>query len=134
MRTFKHKNIVKLVDVYAKVEDSESQTLIFPWFLTIEEEPIVWIFEDGKEAEKNVQILKWYIVLEYCPCSLQTILDNSHENKIPEVECHDYFIQLINGLSYMHSQSVVHRDIKPGNLLLTNDGVLKITDFGTAEV
>ena len=131
---FKHKNIVKLVDVYAKVEDSESQTLIFPWFLTIEEEPIVWIFEDGKEAEKNVQILKWYIVLEYCPCSLQTILDHSNDNKIHEVDSHDYFIQLINGLRYMHSQSVVHRDIKPGNLLLTNDGVLKITDFGTAEV
>lgn len=33
----------------------------------------------------------------------------------------------------MHSQKVVHRDIKPGNILITTDGIVKITDFGIAE-
>ncbi len=45
-----------------------------------------------------------------------------------------YFKQLIDGLEYIHSQGVIHKDIKPGNLLLTASGEVKITDFGVAEV
>jgi cyclin-dependent kinase-like len=38
--------------------------------------------------------------------------------------------QLVSGLQYLHSKNVVHRDLKPDNLLVTSDGTLKICDFG----
>ena len=42
--------------------------------------------------------------------------------------------QLLEGLAFMHENSVIHRDLKPGNLLITRKGQLKITDFGTAKI
>lgn len=48
---------------------------------------------------------------------------------------HDsYFSQLMDGLEFLHGQGIVHKDIKPSNLLLTTDETLRITDLGVAEV
>lgn len=43
-----------------------------------------------------------------------------------------YFVQLISGVSFMHSKGVAHRDLKPENILLSQDGSLKLADFGMA--
>ncbi|XP_076061268.1 serine/threonine-protein kinase Chk1-like [Oratosquilla oratoria] len=47
-----------------------------------------------------------------------------------EEQAHFYFVQLMNGVGYLHAQGIAHRDLKPNNLLLTEDRVLKIGDFG----
>uniref|UniRef100_A0A4W3I820 non-specific serine/threonine protein kinase n=1 Tax=Callorhinchus milii TaxID=7868 RepID=A0A4W3I820_CALMI len=74
-----------------------------------------------------------YMVMEYCVCGMQEMLDSVHDKKFPVFQAHGYFCQLIDGLEYLHSQGIVHKDIKPGNLLLTTDGTLKISDLGVAE-
>ncbi|KAK0607186.1 hypothetical protein LWI29_010908 [Acer saccharum] len=48
----------------------------------------------------------------------------------PQVKC--YMHQLLSGLEHCHNRNVLHRDIKGSNLLIDNDGVLKIADFGLA--
>lgn len=60
-------------------------------------------------------------------------MDSAPEKKIPIFQAHRYFRQLINGLEYLHGLRVIHKDIKPGNLLLTLNETLKISDFGVAE-
>jgi serine/threonine-protein kinase 11 len=47
---------------------------------------------------------------------------------------HSYFRDLVRGLQFLHGEGIVHRDIKPGNLMLTLNGSLKISDFGVAEL
>ena len=53
--------------------------------------------------------------------------------KLEYLEADCFFKQLIRGVVYMHNMGVCHRDLKPENLLLTADGMLKITDFGNSE-
>ncbi|XP_014211652.1 serine/threonine-protein kinase STK11 [Copidosoma floridanum] len=83
------------------------------------------LYNDEKE--------KMYIIMEFCVGGLQDMLESTPHKKFPIWQAHNYFCQLLDGLEYLHGKSIVHKDIKPGNLLLTLDGTLKISDFGVAE-
>ena len=75
---------------------------------------------------------KLYILMEYCTGSLERILSNGRiedENVIRK-----YAIQMLKGLQYLHSQEVVHHDVKPSNILFDREGTLKFVDFGCSEI
>ena len=56
------------------------------------------------------------------------------EGPIPVKEAADYALQIAQGLTAAHDRLIVHRDLKPENLFLTNDGRIKILDFGVAKL
>lgn len=72
-----------------------------------------------------------YIIMEYCDSgSLRDIMKKPIKEKYVQY----YFFQLANGLKYLDKHSIIHRDIKPRNILLTNNRtILKIADFGFAK-
>lgn len=73
-----------------------------------------------------------FIVMEYVRGeSLADVL--SRERTLPEFLALDVLLQAARGLDTIHSAGMVHRDIKPGNLLITSDGIVKVTDFGIAK-
>lgn len=85
------------------------------------------------EYFQNENKEKIYCILEYCICSLQDIIEKLPSKKFPLNDSRYCFKQLINGVDYLHSRGIIHKDIKPSNLLLNTEKVLKICDFGVAE-
>jgi serine/threonine protein kinase len=75
-----------------------------------------------------------YIVLEFCSFNLDELLQDQVEGKFHVSIARRYFYQLCSAVNYLHSLGVVHRDIKPQNMLLTNCGNLKLIDFGVSHV
>ncbi len=72
-----------------------------------------------------------YIVMEYVEG--QTLKEYIDANgMLSWQEAVEYAIQICSALDKAHKNGIVHRDIKPQNIILTNDGVLKVTDFGIA--
>ena len=52
--------------------------------------------------------------------------------KLPPSVCVNIGMQISGGMAYAHSRGVIHRDLKPGNIIISKDGVVKIMDFGLA--
>lgn len=72
-----------------------------------------------------------YLVFEYLDYDLKKFM-KSHNGDLTMQQVKSFSYQLLNGVAYCHSHRVLHRDLKPQNLLLNNDGIMKIADFGLA--
>ena len=86
---------------------------------------IVSVFDVGEDEGVN------YMVMELVDG--RTLKDYIKEKgALPWQEACDYCIQIGQGLSEAHAKNIIHRDIKPQNIIMTKDKTLKVTDFGIA--
>ena len=98
---------------------------------SIDSENVVATY-DYRELEDNGRTF-CFMALEYIRGeSLADLL--AREGALPETLALDVMEQASHGLSVIHNMGLVHRDIKPGNLLITPEGRVKITDFGIARI
>lgn len=75
---------------------------------------------------------RWNVVMEYCPQGELFSLVQKRYFEDRDKFC--LWKQLVRGVAYLHTHGIAHRDIKLENLLMTDQGYLKITDFGVSEV
>eukprot|EP01134_Creolimax_fragrantissima_P000257 CFRG0257T1 len=73
-----------------------------------------------------------YMVLEYCGGGSIDDIYEQLEAPLDEPQIRECCFQVLQGLQYMHENKMVHRDIKAGNVLLTNSGEVKLADFGVS--
>ena len=86
---------------------------------------IVSVYDRGQAAGTS------YIAMEYL--NGPTLKDEiTSRAPLPEAEVVNWAVQALDALEFAHRQGVVHRDIKPHNMILTDEGRLKVTDFGIA--
>jgi len=106
MKNLQHPNVVQLVEV---INSTDVLYLIMEWM------------PYGSIANGDARILK----LER--------EDSEHKYHDREV-LRLYMRDMVSGLSYLHSQRICHSDIKPENILIGSDGVLKLSDFGLSQI
>lgn len=119
---------------------------------TIHALKVVPVENDISEVEKEINILKQcespyivsyfgsynkgselWIVLEHCGGgSVMDLLSILGPGSLNEMHIAAVCSSVLKGLVYLHAQKKIHRDIKAGNILLTEDGSVKLTDFGVS--
>ncbi|QYC45718.1 Chaperone protein DnaK [Nonomuraea coxensis DSM 45129] len=91
-------------------------------------------FGEHREIRDGVELTYPFLVLEFVRGrDLRSVLDD-HPGGLPVERVLDYGAQAADALAAAHAAGVVHRDVKPANLMLLDDGTVKICDFGIARL
>ena len=87
---------------------------------------IVAVYDTGTVGDRS------YLVMEYVDGrSVRELLER--DGRFSEADTRRYGAQVAAALHYAHQQGVIHCDVKPENILISRDGVAKVTDFGVAD-
>jgi eukaryotic-like serine/threonine-protein kinase len=95
----------------------------------------------GRLTHPRIAAIYDFIETEYIACIVMELVNGkSLAHHLQEVSQYGFkdtweiIRQILDGLAYTHGQGVTHRDLKPGNILINDDGRIKITDFGVARI
>src|SRR5579862_6154328 len=103
-----------------------------PNLLTVFDVGTAPIAEADGAGEQNTAKESPYIVSELLEGA--TLREKLSSGALRERKALDYAVQIARGLAAAHERGIVHRDLKPENLFVTNDGRVKILDFGLAKL
>ena len=91
---------------------------------SIDHPNVVKIFEVGQDGDQH------FMALEFLPESLARVVESGGQMRLEGAS--QFGLQIAEGLAAAHALGIVHRDIKPQNVLIGADGSAKVTDFGIA--
>ncbi len=131
-----HKALNRLVAIKILSKGAEDKKAV-DWFLRearaiarLEHANIIQVYDLAYDAGLET----YFIVMQFVPGdSLDITLKSRKKSRLSIKEALDYGIQTADGLGAAHRMKIVHRDVKPSNLMVTPDGIVKITDFGLAK-
>jgi serine/threonine protein kinase len=72
-----------------------------------------------------------FLIFEYLQYDLKKFMDK-HKRKLPPATVKSFVYQMLQGVDYCHSLRILHRDLKPQNVLVDERGIVKLADFGLA--
>lgn len=107
---------------------------------------------DDEDVKREVKILKtvkhpniinlkktfldrkhMYLVFECMEMDLRMFMINNEANTIESTVVKFFLFQITQALSFCHKRHIIHRDVKPDNILITNRGIIKLADFGISK-
>ena len=93
---------------------------------------IVSVYDTGSEVSEKDGLERHYIVMEFCAGGTLAVLARG-DDRLDPARVAEIGATICDALAYAHRHELVHRDIKPQNVLLTEQDVLKVADFGIAK-
>lgn len=82
----------------------------------------------SRPNKRNLHRGSTFLVFEYMDHDFAGLFKMKRRFELPEIKC--IFRQLLDGVAYLHARKILHRDIKSANILLNDDGQVKLADFG----
>lgn len=103
LQEIKHQNIIKIIEI---------------------------IYNKDKFIEQSSSVA---IVFEYMPHDLSSFIKNQEiYSQVTQGQLKGYMKQILEAIQFLHKNNIMHRDIKSSNILISNDNIIKLTDFGLA--
>lgn len=123
--------IKKVSSIFSRLENTKRLLREVKLLRHFDHENVLAIIDIFKPPSRE-EFEDLYIVTELMDTDLQSIIESGQQLSDQHIQ---YFIyQMLCAVKYIHSANVLHRDIKPGNILCNEDCTIKLADFGLARV